>query len=160
MILILLFVRISFCKSKVNFLHRNTTHWPGQVLNSDLSTSVQRDIYWPMHLPHIFLGDYEYLLNYLEKLVLWFYKLYFYALSGWQPRWFVLEVGVLAYYKSQEEVGLGSRGSVKMACCEISGKSLTYKLLRYIEVHKATRWTIRDGLMLLWFKDLLLSYSH
>ena len=30
-----------------------------------------------MHLPHIFLGDYEYLLNYLEKLVLWFYKLYF-----------------------------------------------------------------------------------
>ncbi|KAJ7390119.1 Pleckstrin y domain-containing A member 8 [Desmophyllum pertusum] len=41
-------------------------------------------------------------------------------LSGWQPRWFVLEVGVLAYYKSQEEVGLGSRGSVKMACCEIS----------------------------------------
>ena len=47
-----------------------------------------------------------------------------------------------------------------MACCEISGKSLTYKPLRYIEVHKATRWTIRDGLMLLWFKDLLLSYSH
>lgn len=43
-------------------------------------------------------------------------------LLGWQPRWFVLEVGVLAYYKSQEEVGLGSRGSVKMACCEISGK--------------------------------------
>lgn len=41
-------------------------------------------------------------------------------LSGWQPRWFVLEVGVLAYYKSQEEVGLGSRGSVKMTCCEIS----------------------------------------
>lgn len=41
-------------------------------------------------------------------------------LSGWQPRWFVLDVGVLAYYKSQEEVGLGSRGSVKMACCEIS----------------------------------------
>ena len=28
---------------------------------------------------------------------------------------------MLAYYKSQEEVGLGSRGSVKMACCEISG---------------------------------------
>lgn len=43
-------------------------------------------------------------------------------LLGWQPRWFVLEVGVLAYYKSQEEVGLGSRGSVKMTCCEISGK--------------------------------------
>ena len=24
----------------------------------------------------------------------------------------------------------------------------------YIKVHKATRWTIRHGLMLLWFKDL------
>ena len=44
-----------------------------------------------------------------------------------------------------------------MACCEISGKLLTYKQLRYIEVHKATRWTIGDGLMLLWFKDLVLS---
>ena len=43
------------------------------------------------------------------------------SIVGWQPRWFVLEVGVLAYYKSQEEVGLGSRGSVKMTCCEISG---------------------------------------
>ncbi|XP_032233497.2 pleckstrin homology domain-containing family A member 8 isoform X2 [Nematostella vectensis] len=41
-------------------------------------------------------------------------------LSGWQPRYFVLEVGVLSYYKSQEEVGLGSRGSIKMSCCEIS----------------------------------------
>ena len=28
-------------------------------------------------------------------------------------------------------------------------------LLRYIKVHKATRWTIRHGLMLLWFKDLM-----
>ena len=25
----------------------------------------------------------------------------------------------------------------------------------YIRVHKATRWTIRHGLMLLWFKDLM-----
>ena len=48
------------------------------------------------------------------------------SISGWQPRWFVLEVGVLAYYKSQEEVGLGSRGSVKMACCEISGKLVLF----------------------------------
>eukprot|EP00795_Rhopilema_esculentum_P013711 gene13711-4631_t len=40
-------------------------------------------------------------------------------LSGWQPRWFVLDYGVLAYYRSQEEVHLGSRGSVKLSCCEI-----------------------------------------
>ena len=52
---------------------------------------------------------------------------------GWQPRWFVLEVGVLAYYKSQEEVGLGSRGSVKMACCEISGaKKLQFTLITFV----------------------------
>ncbi|XP_057304750.1 pleckstrin homology domain-containing family A member 8-like isoform X1 [Hydractinia symbiolongicarpus] len=40
-------------------------------------------------------------------------------LSGWQPRWFVLDYGVLAYYRSQDEMNLGSRGSVKLSCCEI-----------------------------------------
>ena len=29
------------------------------------------------------------------------------------------------------------------------------KLFQYIKVHKATRWTIRHGLMLLWFTDLM-----
>ena len=32
-------------------------------------------------------------------------------------------------------------------------KTLTY--LKYIKVHTATRWTIRHGLMLLWFVDLM-----
>ena len=27
--------------------------------------------------------------------------------------------------------------------------------LKYIKVHTATRWTIRQGLMLLWFTDLM-----
>ena len=27
--------------------------------------------------------------------------------------------------------------------------------LKYIKVHTATRWTIRHGLMLLWFTDLM-----
>ncbi|XP_033629528.1 pleckstrin homology domain-containing family A member 3-like [Asterias rubens] len=40
-------------------------------------------------------------------------------LAGWQLRWFVLDKGILAYYKSQDEVHLGSKGSVKIACCEI-----------------------------------------
>ncbi|XP_077997468.1 pleckstrin homology domain-containing family A member 8-like isoform X2 [Glandiceps talaboti] len=40
-------------------------------------------------------------------------------ISGWQPRWFVLDKGILAYYKSQDEMHLGSKGSIKMACCEI-----------------------------------------
>ncbi|MPC46222.1 Pleckstrin y domain-containing family A member 3 [Portunus trituberculatus] len=39
--------------------------------------------------------------------------------NGWQPRWFVLDKGVLAYYKSQEEVNQGSKGSVKLSACEI-----------------------------------------
>lgn len=41
-------------------------------------------------------------------------------MSGWQLRWFVLDVGVLSYYKSQDDIHLGSRGSVKMGCCEVS----------------------------------------
>ncbi|XP_058027607.1 pleckstrin homology domain-containing family A member 3-like isoform X3 [Ahaetulla prasina] len=40
-------------------------------------------------------------------------------LSGWQPRYFVLENGILSYYDSQDDVGKGSRGSIKMAVCEI-----------------------------------------
>ncbi|XP_072181029.1 pleckstrin homology domain-containing family A member 8-like [Diadema setosum] len=40
-------------------------------------------------------------------------------LAGWQPRWFVLDKGILTYYKSQDEMSQGCKGSVKMACCEI-----------------------------------------
>ncbi|XP_030830101.1 pleckstrin homology domain-containing family A member 8 [Strongylocentrotus purpuratus] len=40
-------------------------------------------------------------------------------LAGWQPRWFVLDKGILTYYKSQDEMQQGCKGSVKMACCEI-----------------------------------------
>lgn len=43
-------------------------------------------------------------------------------MSGWQLRWFVLDVGVLSYYKSQDDIELGSRGSVKMGCCEVSAQ--------------------------------------
>lgn len=42
-------------------------------------------------------------------------------ISGWQTRWFVLEDGVLAYYKSQEEIKLGCKGSMKVLACEING---------------------------------------
>ncbi|KRZ93232.1 Pleckstrin homology domain-containing family A member 3 [Trichinella sp. T8] len=38
---------------------------------------------------------------------------------GWQSRWFVLEDGVLYYYKSKEEVEAGCKGSVNVAMCEI-----------------------------------------
>ncbi|XP_064408369.1 pleckstrin homology domain-containing family A member 3 isoform X5 [Latimeria chalumnae] len=40
-------------------------------------------------------------------------------LSGWQPRYFVLDNNVLSYYDSQEDVGKGSKGSLKMGVCEI-----------------------------------------
>lgn len=40
-------------------------------------------------------------------------------LSGWQPRYFILDSNVLSYYDSLEDVGKGSKGSIKMAVCEI-----------------------------------------
>lgn len=43
-------------------------------------------------------------------------------MTGWQLRWFVLNDGVLSYYKSEDDIGLGSRGSVKMGCCEVSAQ--------------------------------------
>lgn len=47
----------------------------------------------------------------------------FLILPGWQPRWFVLDNGILSYYDSQDDVCKGSKGSIKMAVCEIKGKS-------------------------------------
>ncbi|XP_041097577.1 pleckstrin homology domain-containing family A member 3-like [Polyodon spathula] len=39
--------------------------------------------------------------------------------SGWQPRYFILDGTVLSYYDSQDDVGKASKGSIKMAVCEI-----------------------------------------
>ncbi|OQR67332.1 pleckstrin homology domain-containing family A member 8-like [Tropilaelaps mercedesae] len=51
---------------------------------------------------------------------------------GWQPRWFLLDQGVLTYYKSQEEVCQGCKGSVKISACEIVPHSLDSKRLDII----------------------------
>uniref|UniRef100_A0AAY5KRE8 PH domain-containing protein n=1 Tax=Esox lucius TaxID=8010 RepID=A0AAY5KRE8_ESOLU len=40
-------------------------------------------------------------------------------MTGWQPRWFVLDDGILSYYDSQDDVCKGSKGSIKMSVCEI-----------------------------------------
>ena len=40
---------------------------------------------------------------------------------GWQPRWFVLESGILSYYRAQEDVNNGCKGSIKMSVCDVSG---------------------------------------
>ncbi|XP_074660968.1 pleckstrin homology domain-containing family A member 8-like [Tubulanus polymorphus] len=47
---------------------------------------------------------------------LWKWTNYF---SGWQPRWFVLDNGILSYYKSQEDVNNGCKGSLKLAVCDV-----------------------------------------
>ncbi|XP_030760927.1 pleckstrin homology domain-containing family A member 3-like [Sitophilus oryzae] len=49
--------------------------------------------------------------------VLWKWTNYW---NGWQTRWFILENGVLSYYKSQEEVNQGCKGSMKVQACEIN----------------------------------------
>jgi len=41
-------------------------------------------------------------------------------ISGWQLRWFVLDNGILSYYKSQEDVNNGCKGSVKMSVCDVN----------------------------------------
>ncbi|XP_065280531.1 pleckstrin homology domain-containing family A member 8-like [Dermacentor albipictus] len=48
--------------------------------------------------------------------VLWKWTNYW---NGWQPRWFILDKGILTYYKSQDEVNQGCKGSVKISACEI-----------------------------------------
>ena len=40
--------------------------------------------------------------------------------NGWQSRWFILDQGILSYYKSVEEVEQGCKGSINVSACEIS----------------------------------------
>ncbi|BHF84629.1 Pleckstrin y domain-containing A member 8 [Sparganum proliferum] len=40
-------------------------------------------------------------------------------INGWQPRYFSLRDGVLSYYNSEVEVGLGCKGALKVAACEV-----------------------------------------
>ncbi|XP_023015825.1 pleckstrin homology domain-containing family A member 3 isoform X2 [Leptinotarsa decemlineata] len=49
--------------------------------------------------------------------VLWKWTNYW---NGWQTRWFVLENDILSYYKSQDEVDQGCKGSMKVQACEIN----------------------------------------
>lgn len=83
-----------------------------------------------MHLCNFFLltalmGKYHY---FLIEPYLQLYKHFFMFLIflGWQPRWFVLDNGILSYYDSQDDVCKGSKGSIKMAVCEIKGKIWIY----------------------------------
>ncbi|XP_042301881.1 pleckstrin homology domain-containing family A member 3 isoform X2 [Sceloporus undulatus] len=51
-------------------------------------------------------------------------------ITGWQPRWFVLDSGTLSYYDSQDDVCKGSKGSIKMAVCEIKEMNETNESLK------------------------------
>uniref|UniRef100_A0A8C6LX83 PH domain-containing protein n=1 Tax=Nothobranchius furzeri TaxID=105023 RepID=A0A8C6LX83_NOTFU len=50
--------------------------------------------------------------------------------NGWQPRWFVLENGVISYYDTEDDVGKGSKGSIKMSVCDIKGCAHVSGILR------------------------------
>uniref|UniRef100_A0A8C6T357 Pleckstrin homology domain-containing family A member 8 n=1 Tax=Neogobius melanostomus TaxID=47308 RepID=A0A8C6T357_9GOBI len=78
-------------------------------------------------------------------------------ISGWQPRWFVLEGGTLSYYDSQEDAWKGCKGSIKVSVCEIQVHStdstrvdLTipgeqYFYLRAINAAERQKWLVALG---------------
>lgn len=47
------------------------------------------------------------------------------SISGWQPRWFILNGGVLSYYLTSSDVQLGSKSSLNVSSCDIIGKICT-----------------------------------
>ncbi|XP_029377047.1 pleckstrin homology domain-containing family A member 3 isoform X3 [Echeneis naucrates] len=74
-------------------------------------------------------------------------------MTGWQPRWFVLENGVISYYDSEDDVGKGSKGSIKMSVCDI--KDLTrleliipgeqHFYVRAVNAAERQRWLVALG---------------
>ncbi|KAM9782891.1 pleckstrin homology domain-containing family A member 8 [Neosynchiropus ocellatus] len=78
-------------------------------------------------------------------------------ISGWQPRWFVLDGGTLSYYDSQEDAWKGCKGSIKISVCEIQVHStdstrvdLTipgeqYFYLRAINPAERQKWLVALG---------------
>ncbi|XP_061632468.1 pleckstrin homology domain-containing family A member 8 [Phyllopteryx taeniolatus] len=78
-------------------------------------------------------------------------------ISGWQPRWFVLDGGILSYYDSQEDAWKGCKGSIKISVCEIQVHSsdstrldLTipgeqYFYLRAINAAERQKWLVALG---------------
>lgn len=41
--------------------------------------------------------------------------------KGYRSRWFVLDNGILSYYRTQEDEGKASRGSINMSVAIVSG---------------------------------------
>ncbi|XP_015213024.2 pleckstrin homology domain-containing family A member 8 isoform X1 [Lepisosteus oculatus] len=78
-------------------------------------------------------------------------------LSGWQPRWFVLEGGTLSYYDSQEDAWKGCKGSITISVCEIQVHSTDitrmdliipgeqYFYLKSINAAERQKWLVALG---------------
>lgn len=78
-------------------------------------------------------------------------------ISGWQPRWFVLDRGTLSYYDSQEDAWKGCKGSIKISVCEIQVHSSDstrvdliipgeqYFYLRAINAAERQKWLVALG---------------
>lgn len=55
-------------------------------------------------------------------------------LHGWQPRFIVLKNGTLSYYKSEDESGLGCRGSISLQKAKIKVSWLVSSRLKGSEM--------------------------
>ncbi|KAK3065486.1 hypothetical protein LTS18_006197 [Coniosporium uncinatum] len=85
--------------------------------------------------------------------------------SGWKLRWFVLEDGVLSYYKHQDDAGSACRGAINMKIAqlhmdpsdklrfEIHGKSSVKYYLRANHQVEAKRWYWALNNAIQWTKD-------
>ena len=87
-------------------LYKWTNYYSGRLNNNHMN------IYLSIIIIYTWTNDCTY-----SNLIYYNYN-YF---QGWQSRWFILDNGVLSYYLSPEEVTQGSRGSVKVASCNIIG---------------------------------------
>ncbi|KAI9705685.1 MAG: hypothetical protein M1820_005095 [Bogoriella megaspora] len=85
--------------------------------------------------------------------------------NGWKLRWFVLEDGVLSYYKHQDDAGSACRGAINMRIArlhmdpsdklrfEIHGKSSVKYHLRANHQVEAKRWYWSLNNAIQWTKD-------
>ncbi|XP_014006828.1 pleckstrin homology domain-containing family A member 3 isoform X2 [Salmo salar] len=64
-------------------------------------------------------------------------------MTGWQPRWFVLDDGIISYYDSQDDVCKGSKGSIKMSVCEIKGEQHFY--VKAVNAAERQKWLVALG---------------
>ena len=97
---------------------------------SGLTISQVQPYYIPFSKPYIHKWTVD-LHDFVRRMYVMhsFFFFWYHMFLGWQPRWFILDSGVLSYYLAPTEVHLGSRGSLKVASCDIIG---TYMRM-YIE---------------------------